>query len=51
MDGSWNDEFVIEICGFPALKHDEYVDLLCYAIDYHEIGKLEIKQDLRGVFF
>ena len=34
VDGAWNDEFIDEICGFPAKKHDEYVDLLCYAIDF-----------------
>lgn len=33
--GAWNEEFTEEVCGFPAKAHDEYVDLLCYAIDYH----------------
>ncbi len=32
--GAWNDEFLTEVCGFPAMAHDEYVDLLNYAIDY-----------------
>lgn len=35
VEGSWNEEFLTEVCGFPTLTHDEYVDLLCYAIDYH----------------
>lgn len=35
VDGGWNDSFIIEVCSFPAATHDEYVDLLCYAIDYH----------------
>lgn len=35
VDGAWNDEFITEVCGFPAVEHDEYVDLLCYAIDHH----------------
>lgn len=35
VDGPWNEEFVEEICGFPAKEHDEYVDLICYAIDHH----------------
>jgi predicted phage terminase large subunit-like protein len=35
VDGGWNEGFVDEVCGFPAAPHDEYVDLLCYAIDYH----------------
>ncbi|MDR1337151.1 MAG: heat-shock protein Hsp70, partial [Tannerella sp.] len=34
VDGAWNDEFLDEVCGFPAKSHDEYVDILCYAIDY-----------------
>jgi predicted phage terminase large subunit-like protein len=34
VEGAWNDEFLDEVCGFPAKAHDEYVDLLCYAIDY-----------------
>jgi predicted phage terminase large subunit-like protein len=33
--GVWNEEFVEEVCGFPAKAHDEYVDLIGYAIDYH----------------
>lgn len=33
--GGWNEEFVTEVCGFPVKEHDEYVDLLCYSIDYH----------------
>jgi predicted phage terminase large subunit-like protein len=35
VDGPWNEEFIEEICGFPAKEHDEYVDLLFYAVDYH----------------
>lgn len=35
VEGSWNEEFVDEICGFPNKEHDEYVDVICYAIDYH----------------
>ena len=34
VDGDWNEAFIEEVCGFPAKLHDEYVDLLCYAIDY-----------------
>ena len=33
--GSWNEDFIDEVCGFPAKPHDEYVDVLCYASDYH----------------
>lgn len=35
VDGAWNVGFLDEVCGFPAMPHDEYVDVLCYAIDYH----------------
>jgi predicted phage terminase large subunit-like protein len=33
--GAWNESFIEEVCAFPVFPHDEYVDLLCYAIDYH----------------
>ena len=32
--GMWNEEFISEVCGFPAMPHDEFVDLLGYAIDH-----------------
>lgn len=35
VEGVWNEAFVEEVCGFPSKPHDEYVDVLCYAIDYH----------------
>lgn len=35
VDGDWNDMFINEVCGFPAQPHDEFVDLLCYSIEYH----------------
>lgn len=35
VDGVWNEQFIDEVCGFPSKPHDEYVDVLCYAIDYH----------------
>lgn len=33
VEGVWNDDFLDEVCGFPAQPHDEYVDLLGYAIN------------------
>lgn len=33
VEGIWNDDFLDEICGFPAQPHDEFVDLLGYAIN------------------
>jgi len=35
VDGAWNEMFEEEVCGFPSRPHDEFVDVLCYAIDYH----------------
>ncbi len=35
VDGAWNETFIDEVCGFPSKAHDEYVDVLCYAIDHH----------------
>lgn len=35
VDGAWNEEFEDEVCGFPSKPHDEYVDILAYATDYH----------------
>lgn len=34
VEDSWNEEFIDEVCGFPNKSHDEYVDLLGYAIDF-----------------
>lgn len=33
--GTWNEEFIDEVCGFPNKPHDEYVDLLAYAGAHH----------------
>lgn len=49
VDGNWNDEFVFEVCGFPTRAHDEYVDLLCYAIDFHLNGSSS-NVNLSGMF-
>jgi predicted phage terminase large subunit-like protein len=40
VEGLWNNEFLEEMCGFPAKPHDEYVDLLIYAIDYCSEGDI-----------
>ena len=41
VDDFWNEDFIDEVCGFPNKKHDEYVDVLCYAIDYF-LSKKEV---------
>lgn len=33
VQGSWNEEFLDQVCSFPAAPHDEYVDILGYAIN------------------
>ena len=50
VEGDWNDTFIDEVCGFPAKPHDEFVDLLCYSLDYHhrsfnELSDEEILRD------
>lgn len=35
VEGAWNNAFLTEVCGFPSAPHDEYVDVLCYAVDFH----------------
>lgn len=46
VEGVWNEEFIEEVCGFPAASHDEYVDIMCYGIDYLLDDKIKIP---RGV--
>ncbi|MCQ2299719.1 MAG: phage terminase large subunit [Bacteroidales bacterium] len=33
VEGGWNEEFLAEVCSFPNAPHDEYVDILGYAIN------------------
>jgi predicted phage terminase large subunit-like protein len=33
VEGSWNEEFLNQVCAFPAADHDEFVDILGYAIN------------------
>lgn len=48
VEGAWNEEFVEEICGFPLKPNDEYVDLICYAIDYHKESKINTEEILNA---
>lgn len=32
VEGAWQEPFLQEVCGFPTQPHDEYVDILVYAI-------------------
>ncbi len=50
--GPWNEMLVDEICGFPAKPHDEFVDLLCYAIDYHHNNQYSVTdEDIENDFY
>lgn len=54
VEGDWNEEFIDEVCGFPLKAHDEYVDLLSYAIDFYTSGHKQLpdgidKEDI-GLF-
>jgi len=51
VQGAWNEAFLDEVCGFPNQPHDEFVDILGYAIndllkddddDIDEISKYEL---------
>lgn len=33
VEGDWIDDFLDEVCGFPTAPHDEFVDILGYAIN------------------
>ena len=35
IEGEWNRLFLDRVCGFPNAKHDEAVDLLCYAKKFY----------------
>jgi len=50
VDGDWNEEFVDEVCGFPNKPHDEYVDLLGYAINYFTDDDDDLPDNLDELF-
>lgn len=51
VDDFFTEEFVEEVCGFPAKEHDEYVDILAYAVDYYNNVEEESEpQDLDDFF-
>jgi len=50
VDGAWTEQFIDEVCGFPSKPHDEFVDVLCYAIDYHS-KDLRPNGKLGGFFY
>lgn len=51
VEGDWNDEFVDEVCGFPTKAHDEYVDLLVYAVNYFSEEDSDIPDNVDALFY
>ena len=50
VEGDWNDEFIDEVCGFPNKPHDEYVDVLGYAINYLTSDDDDVPEDVSDLF-
>lgn len=52
VEGEWNDPFLDEVCGFPSVKHDEYVDILGYAINdlYEEDDEIDYSNLTKSTF-
>ena len=46
----WNEEFIDEVCGFPTKVHDEYVDLLGYAVNYFMDEDIVIPDNVGAMF-
>lgn len=50
VDGSWNEDFIAEITGFPNALHDEYVDVMVYAINHFLTDSVE-ETDLDNILW
>lgn len=50
VDDFFAEEFIEEVCGFPAKPHDEYVDVLCYSIDYYNNVEDKPQEGLEDYF-
>lgn len=48
VEGSWNDQYLEQVSKFPAVAHDEYVDITNYAIDYLINDEIEIPDDIEN---
>lgn len=49
VQGAWQEPFLAELCGFPAQPHDEFVDILGYAIN--DLLRRDDGIDLRAASF
>ena len=46
VEGSWNEGYLTQVTQFPAVAHDEYVDITNYAIDYLINDDVDIPDDI-----
>lgn len=49
VEGEWNDAFLHQVSQFPAVAHDEFVDITNYAIDYLINDNVSIPENIEGI--
>lgn len=49
VEGEWNEPFLHQVSQFPAVAHDEFVDITNYAIDYLINDNIEIPDNIEGI--
>lgn len=49
VEGEWNEAFLLQVSQFPAVAHDEFVDITNYAIDYLINDNVEIPDNIEGI--
>lgn len=51
VEGAWMEDFLDEVCGFPSMPHDEFVDILGYCInDLYEEEDIDYEELDKGYF-
>lgn len=48
VDGSWNEEFIAQLTGYPNHNHDEAVDLIGYAVEHYFNSRRGLKMRKRN---
>ncbi len=49
VEGEWNEGFLYQVSQFPAVAHDEFVDITNYAIDYLINDNIEIPDNIEQI--
>jgi len=49
VEGEWNETFLFQVSQFPAVAHDEFVDITNYAIDYLINDNIEIPDNIEDI--